>query len=1047
MHLLSVFSLRNRALIALLTIVVGVFGGISLVTLKQELIPTLTLPQLVVTTSYPGASPAVVENDVSTPIERAIQGVEGLDSSSATSTSGQSSVSASFTYGTDIVSAQQKVQLAVENISGALPAGVTPNVVSGSIADLPVIVLAVTSDRAPAALSAQLNDSTVSDLEKLDGVRAAQVLGDSGQRVTITPDEAKLAAAGLTNQSIRDALRGNGSLLASGTITEGGRTLIVQSGTRLGSADAVASLPLLPSAGGAASGRSPGGGPGASEPRPTIGEVATVALEPNPVTGYSRVNGEDSLSISITKTPAGNTVDVSKAVRARIASIEDALGGSSKVTVVFDQAPFIQQSIESLATEGLLGLAFAVLVILVFLFSIRSTVVTAISIPVSVLITFIAMLGAGYTLNLITLGALTIAIGRVVDDSIVVIENIKRHLSLGDEKLPAITAGVREVAVAVTASTVTTVAVFLPLALVSDVTGELFRPFALTVTIALAASLFVALTIVPVLAYWFLPSRATRHGGTATDAVDELEHPTRLQRAYLPVLRGTLAHPVVTILVALLILAGSGYAATLLQTNFIGSSGQNTLTVTESLPAGTSLDEANAASKRVERAIRGVEGVDTVSTTLGSGGGSFLAAFGGGDVRFNVTTDPNGDQDAITADVRRATRTLDGVGEVSIGDNDAGFASSDVEIDVSAPTAATLATATGRLVDAVKGLPAVAQTESDLAATLPYLAIDVDRAEAAEYGLSEAAVGAIVADSTLPAASGSVVIDDTTLDVYLADPSKPGTAQQLKDFAIPTARGTIPLSSIATVEQRNGPASITTTRGVRAATITITPTSQNLSATTQAVQKVLRDTDLPGGARATIGGASSQQADAFGQLGLALLAAILIVYTVMVATFRSLRQPILLLVSVPFAATGAILLQLVSGIPLGVSSLIGVLMLIGIVVTNAIVLIDLVNQFRARGMPTREAVLHGASRRLRPILMTALATIFALTPMALGITGQGGFISQPLALVVIGGLVSSTVLTLIVLPTLYWLVEGFRERRVERRAARDADRSSPIPVE
>ncbi|MBI5160909.1 MAG: efflux RND transporter permease subunit [Micrococcales bacterium] len=1035
MHLLSVFSLRNRALIALLTIVVAVFGGIALTTLKQELIPTLTLPQLVISTSYPGASPEVVENDVSTPIERAIQGVEGLDSSDATSTSGQSSVSASFTYGTDIVSAEQKVQLAVENIQDSLPDGVTPDVVTGSIADLPVIVLAVTSDQDAAALSAQLNTSTVTELEKLAGVRAAQVLGDSGQRVTITPDTAKLQADGLTNQSIRDALKNNGSLLASGTITENGRTLIVQSGTRLGSTDAVGSLPLL-------GGRLTPDRFGQLPAPPTIGDVATVRLEPNPVTGYSRVNGEPSLSISITKKPAGNTVEVSKEVRAKISSIEDALGSGTKVTVVFDQAPFIQSSIESLATEGLLGLGFAVVVILVFLLSVRSTLVTAISIPVSVLITFVAMLGAGYTLNLITLGALTIAIGRVVDDSIVVIENIKRHLALGEEKLEAIKTGVREVATAVTASTITTVAVFLPLALVSDVTGELFRPFALTVTIALVASLFVALTIVPVLAYWFLPARARRHAGGAAeqgpDGVgrDELDAPTRLQRGYLPILRGTLAHPFVTLIVALLILGGSGYAATFLPTNFLGSSGQNTITVTQTLPAGTSLDETNAASKKVERAIRGVAGVDTVSTTLGSGGGSFLAAFGGGGVRFSITTDPDADQQRISDDVRAATRDLAGVGDVAIGGNNGGFASSDVAIDVTAPTAAKLATATDRLVSAVKDLPEVAQTQDDLSATLPYLAVEVDRAKAAQAGLSEAAVGGILANSTLPVPSGTLILNDNSVNIYIADPSAPTSEQALKDFQIPTARGPVALSTLATVEQRKGPASIATIRGVRSSTVTITPKTENLSATTAAVTAALTTTALPGGVTAKLGGASSDQSDAFGQLGLALLAAILIVYTVMVATFRSLRQPILLLVSVPFAATGAILLQLASGIPLGVSSLIGVLMLIGIVVTNAIVLIDLVNQFRARGMGTREAVLHGAARRLRPIVMTALATIFALTPMALGITGTGGFISQPLALVVIGGLVSSTVLTLVVLPTLYWLVEGSKERRAARRAAR-----------
>ena len=294
-----------------------------------------------------------------------------------------------------------------------------------------------------------------------------------------------------------------------------------------------------------------------------------------------------------------------------------------------------------------------------------------------------------------------------------------------------------------------------------------------------------------------------------------------------------------------------------------------------------------------------------------------------------------------------------------------------------------------------------------------------------------------------PTQIGSVAIENSTLNIYLQSDNPPTTVAGLSDLPIPTAKGVVPLSSVATVAEAKGPSTVTTERGLRTSTVTATPATDNLTTANADVTKALKDADLPAGATAKIGGVSSSQSSAFGQLGLALLAAILIVYIVMVATFRSLRQPLLLLVSVPFAATGAILLQLASGIPLGVASLIGVLMLIGIVVTNAIVLIDLVNQYRARGLTVSDAVVHGASRRLRPILMTALATIAALTPMAIGLTGHGGFISQPLAIVVIGGLISSTVLTLVVLPTLYNLVEGARERRIARREAKGGGAAGP----
>ncbi|QIS43317.1 efflux RND transporter permease subunit [Clavibacter capsici] len=1067
MHLLSVFSLRNRALIALITIVIGVFGGIALTTLKQELIPSVSFPQLAVVTAYPGASPAVVDSDVSTPIERAIQAVPGLESSTATSRTDSSVISASFTYGTDLATAEQKIDQAINRIRTTLPDGIDPVVIAGSIDDLPVIQIAVTSDLSPQDLTAALERSTLGDIRKLEGVRDASLLGTVGQRVVITPDPAKVQGAGLTNQAIRDALDANGKLLPAGSVTEDGTTLSVQSGTRLGSTQDLASLPLL----GAAGGR-----------ELTIGDVATVELGQDPTTGISRVDGQPSLTIAVTKTPAGNTVDVSHLVTELLPQLADDLGNGTEFTVVFDQAPFIEQSISSLTTEGLLGLVFAVLVILVFLMSIRSTIVTAISIPASVLITFIGMLASGYTLNIITLGALTIAVGRVVDDSIVVIENIKRHLSFTPDRLDAIRAAVREVAGAVTASTATTVAVFLPIALVGDITGELFRPFALTVTIALAASLFVSLTIVPVLAYWFLrpegESRRARrkaaaaagtvrtgahaavrgsaddrersgrraHGSHAAHGDGEgTDRPTRLQRGYLPILAWTLEHSAVTLVLAILVLGGTVALIPSMKTNFLGDSGQNTLTVSQELPSDTSLEAQDTAATKVEQALIGVEGVDTVQTSIGADSTSLTAAFsGGGGITFSLTTDSDADQDAIRERVRTAVDGLTDVGDVSLAAASGGFSSSDIEVQITANDSDDLKASADAILAAVKDIPSIEQATSNLSETQPYIAVTVDRAKAAAAGLSEQAVGGIVTASRLPAAVGQVVIDEKTLSIYIQDPDAAQSLQGLRDFRIPTARGLVPLSDLATVEVADGPATVTTTGGFRSATVSATPGSDDVGFASSEVSRAVADVQLPAGAQASLGGVASQQSDAFGQLGLAVLAAILIVYIIMVATFRSLVQPLVLLVSVPFAATGAVLLQVVTGVPLGVASIIGLLMLVGIVVTNAIVLIDLVNQYRTRGMELREAILQGAGRRLRPILMTALATIFALLPLAIGLTGHGGFISQPLAIVVIGGLLSSTVLTLLVLPSLYSLVERAGLRIRARGERRRAERGLPV---
>ncbi len=1022
---LAVLSLKNRALIALVTIVAAVFGGLALTNLKQELIPSIEFPMLSVMTVYPGASPDVVNNDVSTPIESAIQGIPGLESTTATSTTNASIIQASFTYGTDLATAEQKILQAINRIKSTLPDSVEPNVVSFSIDDLPVIAIAVTGYDDERTIQSQLAASVVPDLEDLAGVGSAAIIGAQGERVTIVPDQAALAGAGYTQAAITDALDQNGLLFPGGAVTEGEQTLTVQTGAKLASVDEIAALPLVPT-----------GAEQFAAGILTIADVADVTLDRDPVTSLSRVNGEPALTISITKLPAANTVDVSRLVTAALPDLQDAIGDDAAFTIVFDQAPYIEQSIEALAQEGLLGLVFAVLVILVFLLSVRSTLVTAISIPTSVLITFVGIQAFGYSLNILTLGALTIAIGRVVDDSIVVIENIKRHYVGDADKTRAILLAVREVAAAITASTITTVAVFLPIAFVGDMTGELFRPFALTVTLAMSASLLVSLTIVPVLAYWFLRPGKALHD--AEGRVIDPEHPdappSRLQKGYLPILRWTLRHSWVTLLIAVLVLGGTVAAAPFMKTNFLGDSGQNTFTVVQSLGQAPSLDAEDVAAAKVEEALLGIDGIETVQTSIGSSGSAVRDAFAGGGagITYSITTDSHADQERVRADVQRAVSDLEDVGEVTISAA-GGFGSSDIEVDVTAPDAETLRTATDAVVAALSDADDVSQVTSNLAASLPYVAVTVDREKAASLGLSEVAVGALVSATMQPRQVGSVEVDGTALTVYLRTAEIPATIAELRRLEIATIGGLQPLTEVATVEQSQGPTSITTQRGQRTATVTVTPATDDLNAASAAVTASLAGVDLPTGADAEVGGVLSQQQDAFSQLGLAMLAAILIVYIVMVATFKSLRQPLLLLISVPFAATGAILLQIATGVPLGVASLIGVLMLIGIVVTNAIVLVDLVNQYREKGLSAHDATIAGGSRRLRPILMTALATIFALTPMALGITGHGGFISQPLAIVVIGGLISSTVLTLLVLPTLYNLVEGAKERRAARR--------------
>src|SRR6478735_7228555 len=688
-------SLANRAVVALATIAIAVFGIVSMGSLKQELIPSLQIPAAAVVAVYPGSAPEIVEDQVTEPIEEAVQAVDGLAGISSTASTSLSVTTVELDYGTDMDAATQQLQTAVTRIQSQLPADVEPQVVTGSVDDLPVIQLAAAGEESgddldAAALGSVVESVLVPRLEQIDEVRSVAVTGVADREVHVDLDPQALAAAGVSSADVSTLLDDNGVLLPGGTVTEGDTELTVQIGSQITTVDELAALPLQGASGVVA-----------------LGDVADVAEVDAAATSASRLDGEPSLAIAVTKTPAGNTVEISHAVQDALDDLDAALADQGvRVAVVFDQAPFIEESIEGLATEGALGLLFAVVVILLFLTSIRSTLVSAISIPLSLCVTFVVMNATGYTLNILTLGAMTVAIGRVVDDSIVVIENIKRHLSYGEPRREAILTAVREVGGAITSSTVCTVAVFAPIALVGGMVGELFRPFAVTVAIAMLASLFVALTIVPVLAYWFItsppvpadPEAARLAGERARAAAEAKERRGLWQRAYLPTLRAALRHPAITLGVSVAILAGTLALVPRLETNFLGDTGQDTLTVTESFAPGTSLDAQDAAARDVEQALLDVDGVATVQTTVGTAGGPEAAFFGGGGsptATFAVTLD--GDADAVAAQeaVRDAVSGLGGDASegIEVAGADAAFGSSTVDLVVRAPDTETLAAA------------------------------------------------------------------------------------------------------------------------------------------------------------------------------------------------------------------------------------------------------------------------------------------------------------------------------------------------------------------
>ncbi|VVJ16999.1 RND multidrug efflux transporter / Acriflavin resistance protein [Amycolatopsis camponoti] len=1038
MSVLARLSLRNRSLIGLLALVVVGFGAFALPQIKQQLFPSLQFPQAQIVTAYAGASPDAVDRQVTEPLEGALQGLKGLEEINSTSSDGVSRVVTQFAFGTDLDAAVSRIQQAVNQVRPRLPQNSDPSVSAGSTDDLPVILVAAGTAGDPQQLAPALTDQVAPELRKIDGVRTVTVTGVQQPRVTITLDYAKLAAAGVDPASIATALQTAGAAVPAGTLTEGDKTLSVQVGGGQTTVDTLRDLYLTPSAAaGAARPGTPARGP------VKLGDVADVQTGFAPATSITRTNGKPSLGLSITMVDNGNAVAISDAVRAKLPDLAKKTG--SEMSVVFDQGTPVKDAISGLTTEGLLGLAFAVIVILLFLLSVRSTLVTAVSIPLSVVVALIALWTGDLSLNLLTLGALTIAIGRVVDDSIVVLENIKRHLGYGEEKQRAVLDGVREVAGAVTSSTLTTVAVFLPIAFVGGFVGELFSPFAITVTVALLASLLVSLTVVPVLAYWFLkqpevPADAIE-AERAREAAVEKERRSFLQRAYLPVIRFATKRRLTVVLLALLIFAGTVGLATRLNTNFLDQSGGTTLNMTQKLPAGTSVAAKEKAATAVEQALAAEPAVQTYQVSIG-GGGAF--GFGGGtNTSISVTVAKDTDLNALSDRLRSKLTSRPELGEVKIGADASGFNSDQVSVTVTAPSEAALKPASDQIVQALGGVSGLTEVSSDLAVGSPRVQVEVDDAAAAARGLSASTIGQVANQAIAGRTVTQLPVGGQRTDIVLRAGTAPATVDQVKGLQIPGPTGVVRLDEVAKVSTVDGPASVHRTGGDLSTTVTAKNTGDNLSKTTADIQSKLDGLTFTGGASYSLGGVSQDQQEAFSNLFLALLAAIAIVFLIMVATFRSLIQPLILLVSIPFAATGAIGLLLATGTALGLPALIGMLMLVGIVVTNAIVLIDLINQYRAEGMSVADAVTEGGRRRLRPILMTAAATIFALVPMALGITGQGGFIGQPLAIVVIGGLVSSTLLTLVLVPTLYTMVETRKERRRARREAKRAPKEAP----
>ncbi len=1010
MHFITAAAIRRRT-VTLLAVIILLAGGVyAYNTLQVELFPEIEFPLVVVTTSYPSSDPEGVVKDVTEPIERVIEGAEGLESIQSTSFEGNSIVLATFEFGTDMANAQSVIESAVSGLSFA--SGVEdPDVGRFDPDQFPVIQFSVISDNGTQDVSEFVESGILPELNDVEGILQILVTGDVDRQVRVSADPDRMLANGVALPQIASALSENNVTLPTGLIFGQGSSMPVKTIHTLGSVDEIRNLVV---------GTSPSG-------PVMLGDVADVQLTDGVPTSISRTNGKPAINVSIVKEAEANTIEVTEAVREALDGL-DAIPTGIEIVIVSDQGPEIQEQIDTLLSEALYGFLFAVGVVFLFMFTIRPTVVRgilttlrptvviALSIPLSVLTGVLLMTWQDMTLNFMTLGGLAISVGRVVDDAIVVLENVYRHIQAGRERWRAALDATTEVGPAILASTLTTIVVFAPLAFIQGLVGAFFLPFALTVVFALAASLVVALTAVPVLGAYLLRPGDLPEGAGEDDIAFVNE--TWMQRAYTPVLRWSLGHKAMTLIAAVVLTVASLALLTLIPVTLFPSGDQRYVEVNLTLPPGTPPDRTLAEVLQIEGEVRDISEIYTVTvgaTDLGNGG--VPAGFNQASMLLVLNSDaPEDVAGTLRESLQSPGRQLR-ITELADGPPAGG-----VEISISGPDYQDIATVSEELVSSLGSTEGVINLNSNVAEARDEVAVEVDPSAAAGIGLTTSQVGFQLSQFLVGRAVTTINIEGKATEVVLSGGREAvSSLDRVGELIIAGPGGTAPLGDLAQLTTREGPVTISRTDGQRSASITGEITADDTQAVGVEIDQRIADLDLPSGVSVNSGGIFADIAEGFQAIFLSMAIGIILMYLVMVGSLGSLRNPFIIITSLPLALIGVLVALAITGRTLGLPAMMGLLLLIGIVVTNAIVLIAFVEQLREQGKSVTEALITGGRVRLRPILMTALTTSFALLPLAAFSGGEGGIISSELATVVIGGLISSTALTLIVVPVVYYL--------------------------
>jgi multidrug efflux pump subunit AcrB len=1056
------FSLKNKFAIWLLTIIIVFAGLYSGLTMKQETLPNISIPYLSITTIYPGAAPEGVVNDVSKPLEQKLRNVDGVKTLTSTSLENASSITIEFNYGTNLDNATAAVREALNEVP--LPENVQkPKISRFSLSSLPVVSLSLAGDGSKdlEELTSIAENDIRPALEDLEGVASVQIAGQYVKEVSLKFNQDKLKQYGLSEDTVKGIVQGSALRVPLGLFEmEKSQKAVVVDGNITTVDDLKnVTIPLVPGGasgaagaqGGAASGApgnagaaAPGGAAGATDvngaagaalgaglPTVKLGELASIEVV-GKSESISRTNGKESIGIQIVKANDANTVEVVNSVKKKAEELKEQYKGLD-LTVLLDQGKPIEDSVSTMLSKAAFGALFAVIIILIFLRNIRSTIISIISIPLSLLIAVLCLRQMDITLNMMTLGAMTVAIGRVVDDSIVVIENIFRRLSLSGEKLRGrelISAATREMFVPILSSTIVTIAVFLPLAFVSGMVGELFLPFALTMVFALLASLLVAITLVPAMAH-------SLFRGGLKKKNNHHDKPDRLSAWYQKVLNWCLSHKLVTFGVAVLLLVGSLFLIKPIGVSFMPSQEEKNVTLTFSPKAGQRLEDVQELGLKAEKYILAQSHVDKMQYSIGGSGPFSFGSSGGKSGLFYVAYDSDTPDFETVKEklIEGLTKEVpDGVWGDMSNMAGGGLGGSTLTVNIFGDNLEQIKPVADEIAGIVKkDTASFKDGKTSLSAAYDQYTIVADQQKLSSLGLTAGQIAMKLSPAGTRPVLTEVKLDGKNYNVYIETEKDMYTSiQEMEDALLTSPLGiTVPVGEVAKVEKGSSPDSITRMDGKMKVDVTAQIISNDVNAASNKVKEQIDGLNLPDGVTITFGGVTEQINDTFGQLGIAMAAAVAIVYFVLVVTFGGGLAPFAILFSLPFTVIGALVALLLSGETLNVSALMGALMLIGIVVTNAIVLIDRVIHKEKEGLSTREALLEAGGTRLRPILMTALATIGALLPLVTGLENSAGIISKGLGVTVIGGLISSTLLTLVVVPIVYEFLMKFRKKTVE----------------